>query len=272
MKILLQDIQRAFDATLKQLDMQVWDRINPYVACKRMPFADISTDEIVSNINLDDDVPEDKVKEAVTSMDQQLTRVANHIAQLPAIYMMRLLKHGVGTEINTPAGCNPFDPDEIRSAVKRAARILGDNDLVIICAPSTEQFFFEALEETTPPSICGRKVKFAPSTEILDERVVMELFPEPPAGQEQTALKPEDAAARLLEAAQRSPYYILPDCKRDNQKPFVYHVKDRAHVIGPKLAVQWQTELQMRPDIGDAVVRVSPSKIVLANSMPKVLK
>jgi hypothetical protein len=273
MKIDLNVAQMAFDDVLRKLDAQVWDRCEGYVACVSRPFAQLSRETMDLDLDLDADIPDDdKVPEVIKALERRIGGVAEHLAQLPGIYAVRELK-ALGDrarEITIPAGCDPLCSAEIRSAVKRSGDAIR-GDLAILFPAGAQDAFFGALDSSTPPEILGRRVHLQPSVELLDERVVAELFPEHEAVGE--SIDPRKAQApvaenyhqRLEKAARRSPWFILPWTTKDADKPFEFRIQDRPALIGPKLSVAWRSEMAYRGTV--PVVRVSSSKLILAGSV-----
>lgn len=276
MKLELDKIQKGFDGLSRRIDPQVWLRIGPFVDVRLKPAADINTDTLDIGLDIDQDIPEDKAPEILGEATARIERAASLIAQAPVSYMTSILKTMAFHEVTVPAGCDPLDPVEIRSAVKRAVAHLGpklkSNKVAILFGAGGQDAFFDALDpQTLPPTIEGVEVDFHPITELLDERAVMELFP-PTTGEttdKPAESNPEDYVAKLREAGRRSAWFIIPHFDRAAMKPFEYTIKHFPKLIGPNLKVGHACQLTLRDD--SKIVRVAPSKIVLASSTPKAM-
>lgn len=261
MKFQLDRIQQSFNDGLRQLETQVWEKLAPIVAVRQGHALD--EQRIDLGIDLDEEVPDDKVEARAEEIGNVLSMAASQCAHLPATWLTRALKTSRSSEITVPAGCDPLDPHEIGQAVQRAADLLHADDVTVLHPHGAQGHFLAALTDTTPGRIGKIGVRLQPARELIDERAAAELFPDDESG------KPvENGTERMLEVLRRSPFYVLAHRRGNGRKGFAYLVQSAPKLVGPKLTVHYACDLV--PLEGSAsAVRVARSNLVLATALPR---
>lgn len=276
MQLKAENLAAAFNDAMRHLNHQVWDRIGGYVAYKRLgPLAKEDMLEGIQELGFDvtQDLTQEAMPEVVKDISARATEIAQKLAQAPGVLAARMLAldSDLSTEINVPAGCDSLSPAEIRSAVKRGARVLCSKEhyvhpsVTLIIPSGSQDAFYAALDDESRPSIEGVAVRFQSTVEILDPAVLQELFPEKD-GESAEPGPPEDYERKIIEAARRTPWFIVPNQAKDKDKAFLWRVKKEPELTGPKLEVKFCAEL--RPNERVHVVRVAPSRLVIAKGFP----
>jgi hypothetical protein len=187
------------------------------------------------------------------------------MARFPLDAILAALPTVPAREVTVPAGCDPLDPAEIRSSVKRIARELGSEDLALLYPATAHEVFLTSLTSVTPPEIDGLVITLIPLRELLDATILGELFPNDSVD----AMPPQDYVAKLLDATRRSPWYAIPQRGKAKNRPFLYRCDDGPKLTGPKLAVEFRSSLEFRS--ANPIARVTPSRIVLASQTPALV-
>lgn len=261
MKIKFENVDAAFKDSLKRYNQQVWTHLGGFMETRLRSFAEIKPESFDLGIDLDEEIPDDQAEERSKKISETIVAAARMVAEIPAQFAVGALKHGSSgfKSVTVPAGCNPLDPEEIRNAFERATdhfdkRVSG---ATILHAPGAQDAFLAALDDDLIPAIHSHPVRLRAVPEIMDERVLEELFP---ANDEGTRDVGQDYAEKLIQAAARSPWFILQHSRR---KMLTLEVKRLPKLHGPKLCVELAYAMFIDNE-ADPIVRVEPSQIVIA--------
>jgi len=266
MKITIEQAEFAFQRVLRALQHEVWGRLDGIVLPRHLPFQEMNPERLDLEFDLNDEIAEDQVKLRTSDLESKLGFAAQSLAQLPGTLVARACLGCNAREVKVPAGCDPLDPVEIRSAIKRACLEIADGplDCVLLVPSGSQEFFLAAQDSNVPPEIQGANVRIQPTGELLDRAVLAELFPETGDGAGTDNGLPGDYASKMVQALRRTPWFVLGR----GRAPFEYRWKVAPHLtsVNGSLFVEWSAELAYNPEV--PIVKVSASRLALASRMP----
>lgn len=272
MKISVEQVQKTFNESLRRANCQTWDAMAPFVECRHtVTGEDVDDYGLDLGFNADEEWDAEKARPVLAALGNRITQAVSDYVQWPGKRVVELLQRDDRLrEITVPAGCDPGSPDEIRSAFKRSLETLhgrphrpgshrAHEAFTLLIPTGAQDSFYDALDGDQPATMLGVQVRLVPCSELLDVAALDKALPA-------EGLPPQDYLTAVEGVARASPWYVVA---HTHKKPFIYRERQRPEIVGPQLRLQARYGLSATEHLPGTVVRVTPSKLTIAQFTPK---